>query len=73
VSTITPDQLLLLDESLTALEGQDAHAAGVFKLRYFTGCSVEEAAELLGLSRATAYRHWDFARAWLLSQIRADA
>ena len=70
VSKITPDQLLLLDESLASLEGQDADAAGVFKLRYFTGCSVEEAAELLGMSRATAYRHWTFARAWLLSQLR---
>jgi RNA polymerase sigma factor (TIGR02999 family) len=73
VSTITPDQLLVLDESLEALQGRDAYAAGVFKLRYFTGCSVEEAAELLGMSRATAYRHWSFARAWLLSQLRADA
>ena len=70
VSKITPDQLLVLDESLASLEGQDADAAGVFKLRYFTGCSVEEAAEVLGMSRATAYRHWTFARAWLLSQLR---
>jgi len=72
VSKITPDQLLVLDESLASLEGQDADAAGVFKLRYFTGCSVEEAAELLGMSRATAYRHWTFARAWLLIQLRPD-
>jgi RNA polymerase sigma factor (sigma-70 family) len=71
VSRITPDQLLVLDDLLASLEGQDRDAAGVFKLRYFTGCSVEEAAELLGLSRATAYRHWTFARAWLLSQLRA--
>lgn len=71
VSRITPDQLLALDDLLASLEGQDRDAAGVFKLRYFTGCSVEEAAELLGLSRATAYRHWTFARAWLLSQLRA--
>ena len=70
VSKITPDQLLLLDESLALLESQDGDAARVFKLRYFTGCSVEEAAELLGVSRATAYRHWTFARAWLLSQLR---
>ena len=71
VSRITPDQLLVLDDLLASLEAQDRDAAGVFKLRYFTGCSVEEAAELLGLSRATAYRHWTFARAWLLSQLRA--
>jgi len=71
VSRTTPDQLLVLDESLASLEGQDRDAAGVFKLRYFTGCSVEEAAELLGMSRATAYRHWTFARAWLLSHLAA--
>jgi RNA polymerase sigma factor (TIGR02999 family) len=70
VSNISPDQLLLLDECLEVLEGQDADAARVFKLWYFTGCSVEEAAELLGISRATAYRHWTFARAWLLSQLQ---
>ncbi len=72
VSQITPDQLLMLDESLGVLEGHDPAAAGVFKLRYFTGCSVEEAADLLGMSRATAYRHWTFARAWLLNQLRPD-
>jgi RNA polymerase sigma factor (TIGR02999 family) len=66
---ITPDQMLALDDALAALESQDAGAGQVFKLRYFTGCSIEDAAELLGLSRATAYRHWSFARAWLLSQL----
>ncbi len=71
-SRITPDQLLVLDETLASLEGQDREAAEVFKLRYFTGCSVEEAAELLGISRATAYRNWTFARAWLLSQLRPE-
>ena len=70
-SRITPDQLLALDETLTLLESQDKGAADVFKLRYFTGCSVEEAAELLGISRATAYRHWTFARAWLIGQLQS--
>jgi RNA polymerase sigma factor (TIGR02999 family) len=70
VTNITPDQLLALDESLALLERQDAAAAKIFKLCYFVGCSVEEAAELIGVSRATAYRHWTFARAWLLSRIQ---
>jgi RNA polymerase sigma factor (sigma-70 family) len=70
VTKITPDQLLVLDESLALLERQDADAARIFKLCYFTGCSVEEAGELAGVSRATAYRHWTFARAWLLNQLR---
>src|SRR5262245_14255651 len=68
-SRVTPDQLLALDDALAALESQDAEAGRVFKLRYFAGCSIEDAAELLGISRATAYRHWSFARAWLLSQL----
>ena len=69
VGTITPEQLVLIDDALTQLAAQAPEAAELFKLRYFAGCSVEEAGELLGHSRATAYRHWAFARAWLLSQI----
>lgn len=69
VSTITPEQLVQIDDALTQLAAQAPEAAELFKLRYFAGCSVEEAGELLGHSRATAYRHWSFARAWLLSQI----
>ena len=51
------------------LEQDDPAAAQVFKLRYFAGLTVEQAAESLGVSRATAYRHWTFARAWLQSQL----
>jgi DNA-directed RNA polymerase specialized sigma24 family protein len=39
------------------------------QLRYFAGLSVEEAAESLGMARATAYRHWAFARAWLREEL----
>jgi DNA-directed RNA polymerase specialized sigma24 family protein len=39
------------------------------KLRYFSGLAVEEAAEMAGLSRATAFRHWSFARAWLINEM----
>ena len=72
VSQVTPDQLLAIDEALSQLESQDPSAAQLFKLRYFTSCPVEEAAELLGLSRTTAYRHWTFARAWLLSHVQVE-
>ncbi len=63
------DDLLALDELLTRLTSEDPDAAEVVKLRYFAGLSVEEAAESLGMSRATAYRHWTFARAWLLQEM----
>ena len=43
----------------------EADAAEVVRLRLFAGLSVAEAAAALGLARATAYRHWTYARAWL--------
>jgi RNA polymerase sigma factor (TIGR02999 family) len=61
--------LLALDEALAKLAAEDPEAAAVVKLRYFAGLSVEEAAQTLGISRAGAYRHWTFARAWLLEQL----
>ena len=60
-----PVEVLALDEALTQLAADDPPAAEVAKLRLYAGLSVEEAAEVLGLSRATAYRHWTYARAAL--------
>jgi RNA polymerase sigma factor (TIGR02999 family) len=54
-----------LDEALTTFAGIDAAAAELAKLRIFGGLSVEEAAEALNISRATAFRTWTYARAWL--------
>jgi RNA polymerase sigma factor (TIGR02999 family) len=59
------DDLLALDEALTQLEAADPRKAALVRLRYFAGLTLEQAAELLGISRATADRHWAFARAWL--------
>jgi RNA polymerase sigma factor (TIGR02999 family) len=61
----TPDDLLDLDAALTRLTLEDSAAAETAKLRVFAGLSVEEAADALDLSRAAAYRHWTYARAWL--------
>ena len=66
------EDLLALDEALHKLAGEDPEAASVVQLRYFAGLSVEEAARALGLSRATAFRHWTFARAWLLQELHGD-
>jgi RNA polymerase sigma factor (TIGR02999 family) len=63
--TAHPDELLLVDEALGRLAVEDPEAAELVKLRYFTGISVAEAAESLGIPRSTAYEHWTFARAWL--------
>ena len=65
----TPDQLLALDDALAKLAGEDPAAARLVELRYFAGLTVEEAGKALGLSTATAYRHWKYARAWLHSEL----
>jgi RNA polymerase sigma factor (TIGR02999 family) len=63
------DDLLLLDEALARLSAEDATAVEIVKLRLFAGLSVEAAADALELARATAYRHWTFARAWLRCEL----
>ena len=68
-----PEEILALDEALTRLTGEDAAAAQVVQLHFFAGLSIEEAAEALGVSRATAYRQWSYARAWLRCAISGDA
>lgn len=60
-----PDLVLSLDELLPRLQAEDSAAARVAELHLFGGYSVEEAGVALGLSRATAYRNWKYARAWL--------
>jgi RNA polymerase sigma factor (TIGR02999 family) len=59
------DQLLAIDDALDRLAAEDSHAAELVKLRHFVGMSVEEAAEVLGLPRSTAYAHWSYAKASL--------
>ncbi len=54
-----------LDDALTALGVAAPEQAKVVELRYFAGLSLEETAEVLGVSTATVKRHWAFARAWL--------
>jgi RNA polymerase sigma factor (TIGR02999 family) len=57
--------LMALDEALTRLEKIDRQQARIVELRYFSGLSLEETAEALHISRATAAREWAMARAWL--------
>jgi RNA polymerase sigma factor (TIGR02999 family) len=69
----TPDELLALHDALAKLTRQDAKAAQLVELRYFAGLTVEEAGKTLGISTATAYRHWKYARAWLHSELLGPA
>jgi RNA polymerase sigma factor (TIGR02999 family) len=64
------EELLALDEALTKLEAEDPVKARLVKLRYFAGLSEEDAARVLGISRATVQRHWRYAKAWLHSELR---
>jgi RNA polymerase sigma factor (TIGR02999 family) len=67
-----PDEVLAVDEALERLAAEDSQAAALVKLRYFAGLTVEEAAQSLGLSRATAYRHWAYARAWVRCEVLGE-
>jgi len=66
----SPEELMALDEALAELAVEDSTKADLVKLRYFAGLNIDQAAEILGISRATAIRHWSFARAWLFQRIR---
>jgi RNA polymerase sigma factor (TIGR02999 family) len=66
------EDLLALDEALTRLAARDPLRADLVKLRFFAGLSMPEAARALGISLATAERHWAFTRAWLYAELTAD-
>ncbi len=66
----SPDELLQIDEALNRLGQEDETAAEVVKLCYFAGLTVEQASEMMGISRATAYRHWTYAKTWLHAEIK---
>jgi RNA polymerase sigma factor (TIGR02999 family) len=72
LSGATDDKLVALDEALSKLAELDAPKAELVKLRYFAGLTTREAAEILGISTATADRYWAYARAWLQQQMSAD-
>lgn len=63
------ETLLVLDEALTKLERHDPELAKLVELRYFTGMTVDQTAEVLGKSSRTIKRNWAFARAWLKREI----
>jgi RNA polymerase sigma factor (TIGR02999 family) len=67
------EDLLALDEALERLAARDPVKADLVKLRYFAGMTIEEAAEALGISAATAKRYWAYSRAWLYEVIAGDS
>ncbi len=66
------EDLVALDEALTRFAEIDPQKAELVKLRYFAGLTIEEAADALGISPATAKRHWTYSRAWLFQAITGE-
>jgi RNA polymerase sigma factor (TIGR02999 family) len=63
-------ELIALDDALKALAELDEQKARMVELRYFGGLSIEETADVLGVSPVTIKRHWRFAKAWLHGEMQ---
>jgi len=66
------EQLLAVNEALEKFAAIDQQKAELVKLRYFVGMTIEEAAEVLGVSAPTAKRYWTYARAWLFRELQPE-
>jgi RNA polymerase sigma factor (TIGR02999 family) len=66
---VMDDELLAVNAALERFATLDKQKAELVKLRYFTGLTIDEAAEILGVSAPTAKRWWAYARAWLHKEI----
>ena len=64
------EDIVALNEALEKLALEDPTKANLVKLRYFAGLTVKQAAEILGISQATAERYWSYARVWLFYEIK---
>jgi RNA polymerase sigma factor (TIGR02999 family) len=67
-----PDELLAIDENLQKLAASDHQAAEIVKLHCFAGLTIEQTADLLGISARTAYRDWAYARGWLFRAMEQE-
>lgn len=63
------EDIIAVNEALIKLSEEDPIVADLVKLWYFVGLTLEQTAEILGISRRTAHRYWDYARAWLHQEI----
>jgi RNA polymerase sigma factor (TIGR02999 family) len=66
------DELLAVDAALDRLAAVEPEAAQLVKLRYFAGCTMKEAADLLGMSLRSSNRLWAYAKAWLVRELRPE-
>jgi RNA polymerase sigma factor (TIGR02999 family) len=68
--TAGDSELLLINDALEALAAHDPRKAELVKQKYFIGLTLEEAAEVLGISARTAKRDWVYARTWLFQEVK---
>lgn len=71
--TAAPDEVVALDHAIEKLGDEDPRAAQLVKLRYYAGMSLQQCAKALQVSTATAYRQWNYARAWLHHELSREA
>ena len=72
-TSMSSEELVALDEALEKLKDHDPVKAQLVTLRYFGGLTIEQASEVLNISRVTAHRYWTYARAWLHRQMTGAA
>ncbi|MGK0184579.1 MAG: RNA polymerase sigma factor (TIGR02999 family) [Verrucomicrobiales bacterium] len=65
-----PDTIIALDAAVERLRQKDEHYAKLVHLRFYAGLSVDETAEIMGISKRSVIRHWNFARAWLHKEMK---
>jgi RNA polymerase sigma factor (TIGR02999 family) len=70
---MSSEELVALDEALEKLKDHDPVKAQLVTLRYFGGLTIEQASQVLNISRITAHRYWTYARAWLHRQLTGGA
>ncbi len=68
-----PEQILRFDDLIRRLGIESPDGAAIVRLRFFAGLSVEQTAQVLGLSMSTVERRWAFARAWLFQRLQEQA
>lgn len=69
-TAVDDEELLLVNEALDRLATVDPRKAELVKQKYFVGLTIEEAADVLGISHRTAHRDWAYARAWLYAEMK---
>src|SRR5262245_22391170 len=71
IDTEDDDRLLAVSDAIDKLALEHPDAAELVKLRCFAGIEVPDAAQLLGIPRATAFRRWQFVRTWLYNELKS--